>query len=235
MADLDRDGRRCCTTLCGVSGDEPIRDLGRDGFLDDADALIEVYQRAMRPGPEMLAGRKSVMKLHTSYPGFRALAARSCDPSGEPVAFCYGFHGVPGQWWHDVVRSALSATAGRQVGDDWLADCMEIAELHVRPDYQRRGIGTRLLLAMTSGRAERTAVLSTQDRDSPARRLYRRMGFTDLLTGFYFPGGGPPYAVMGARLPLGPAVAVLPPLPAAPRHRGVARVAGKSRWWRASR
>ena len=45
-------------------------------------------------------------------------------------------------------------------------------------------------------------MLSTQDADSPARRLYRSLGFADLLTGFIFPGGGPPYAVMGAALPL---------------------------------
>ena len=47
------------------------------------------------------------------------------------------------------------------------------------------------------------ALLSTRDADTPARRLYRGTGFTDLLTAFhFFPGGEPPYAVMGAELPL---------------------------------
>jgi hypothetical protein len=59
-----------------------------------------------------------------------------------------------------------------------------------------------MLLTLTSHRTERTAVLSTRDALTPARRLYRSLGFADLLTGFLFPGGGPPYAVMGARLPL---------------------------------
>jgi ribosomal protein S18 acetylase RimI-like enzyme len=46
-------------------------------------------------------------------------------------------------------------------------------------------------------------LLSTRDADTPARRLYRGTGFTDLLTAFrFFPGGEPPYAVMGAELPL---------------------------------
>ena len=71
------------------------------------------------------------------------------------------------------------------------------------PEYQGHGVGAGLLLALTSGRRERTAVLSTRDADSPARRLYRGMGFTDLLTGFaFYPGSEPPYAVMGAELPL---------------------------------
>jgi len=84
-----------------------------------------------------------------------------------------------------------------------MPDAADIAEVHVRPEYQRRGIGRHLLLTLTGGRDERTAVLSTQDDNATARRLYLGMGFTDLLTGFSFPGGGPPYAVMGAVLPLG--------------------------------
>ena len=47
-----------------------------------------------------------------------------------------------------------------------------------------------------------TAVLSTMDTNSPARRLYRSLGFTDLLTGYRFSGAPVPYAVMGAALPL---------------------------------
>ena len=71
------------------------------------------------------------------------------------------------------------------------------------PGYQGAGIGSGLLLGLTSGRPERTAVLSTRDAETRARRLYHGVGFTDLLTGFaFYPGGEPPYAVMGAELPL---------------------------------
>jgi ribosomal protein S18 acetylase RimI-like enzyme len=95
-------------------------------------------------------------------------------------------------------------------GVAWLDDSFEVAELHVRPPYQGMGIGRELLLRLTSGRPERTAVLSTADAESRARRLYRGVGFTDLLTGFRFSGGEPPYAVMGARLPLRGASADVP-------------------------
>jgi ribosomal protein S18 acetylase RimI-like enzyme len=120
------------------------------------------------------------------------------------VAFTYGFHGRSGQWWHDVVRSGLTSHAGTAAAKVWLGDVMEIAEVHVHPDYQARGIGRSMMLALTAGRTERTALLSTRDDETRARRLYRSLGFSDLLTDFLFPGGGPPYAVMGAELPLGP-------------------------------
>jgi ribosomal protein S18 acetylase RimI-like enzyme len=116
---------------------------------------------------------------------------------GDEVAgFSYGFHGAPGQWWHDRVGAGLGDRGG------WLADCLELAELHVRPEYQGRGIGSGLLRSLTSSRTERTVVLSTRDSETVARRMYRRIGFTDLLTGFRFDGIEPPYAIMGAELPL---------------------------------
>jgi GNAT superfamily N-acetyltransferase len=145
--------------------------------------------------------RRSIMERHSSGPGFGALAV-SAEPAGPVIAFAYCFRGEAGQWWHDVVMSGITAAAGYPCAAGWLADAMEIAEVHVHPGYQHRGIGRGMLLALTAGRAERTAVLSTQDADSTARRLYRGLGFRDLLTGFSFPGGGPPYAVMGAVLPL---------------------------------
>src|SRR6266581_407699 len=98
---------------------------------------------------------------------------------------------------------ALAARSGDGAAAAWLDDSFEVAELHVAPDHQGHGVGAGVLLRLTAGRPERTALLSTRDADTPARRLYRGTGFTDLLTAFrFFPGGEPPYAVMGAELPL---------------------------------
>jgi ribosomal protein S18 acetylase RimI-like enzyme len=180
-----------------------LAELGPGEFRASAGRLVAVYASAMRPPQRMLAGRESVMERHAANPGFRALAAFTQGrPGGQVLAgFTYGFHGRPGQWWHDTVADAL-ATMYPPAATTWLADSFEVAELHVLPAYQGRGIGRRLLLELTSGRPERTAVLSTQDAESRARRLYRSVGFTDLLTGFHFSGGDSPYAVMGATLPL---------------------------------
>ena len=70
------------------------------------------------------------------------------------------------------------------------------------PAYQHQGLGRSLLYRLTADLGERNALLSTHDSDSPARHLYRSAGFVDLLTAFRFSGGDPPYAVMGALLPL---------------------------------
>jgi ribosomal protein S18 acetylase RimI-like enzyme len=200
-----------------------LSDLGPREFLGETDVLLAIYADAMDADAALLPGRRELMRRHAGYPAFKALQARdavsgSVNGAGQVLGFTYGFRGQPGQWWYDAVQSALAYTLGPALTASWLTDCVEVAEVHVRKDQQRRGIGTRLLMALTAGRTERTAILSTPDRDTTARRLYRRMGFCDLLTGYSFPGGSPPYAVMGAVLPLrDPVVAASLPRSASPR------------------
>jgi GNAT superfamily N-acetyltransferase len=122
--------------------------------------------------------------------------------AGRLVGFAYGFHGEAGQWWHDLVMAALAKSHGRRAARAWMNDSFEIAEVHVHPDYQGRGTGHAMLARLAAGRTERTAVLSTMDADTSAHRLYRGMGFADLLPGFVFPGADQPYVIMGATLPL---------------------------------
>jgi GNAT superfamily N-acetyltransferase len=203
--------------------------MGKAGFLAELDTLVEVYAAAMRPPREQVPGRRAIMERHSQFPSFRAVvvtAPRTAPPTppgsgdgpGPPpssgwlpgsgrlpvIAFSYGFHGADGQWWHDLVRNALTRMGGYELAQTWLADSFEVAEVHVHPDYQGRGIGRRMVPALLHPRLERTALLSTQDADTRARRLYRGLGFGDLLTGYRFPGTDPPYAVMGAVLPLRP-------------------------------
>jgi GNAT superfamily N-acetyltransferase len=118
------------------------------------------------------------------------------------VGFAYGFHGEAGQWWHDLVHDALTERQGRRAARAWMNDSFEVAEVHVHPAYQGRGTGHAMLERLVTGRAEHTAVLSTMDADTSAHRLYRGMGFADLIPGFLFPGAGLPYTIMGATLPL---------------------------------
>lgn len=183
------------------------RELGPREFRGAIHALVAVYAAAMNPPDRTLSGREAIMDRHAASPGFRGLTALV---DGRVAGFTYGFHGENGQWWHDMVAAALATRSGGSsagFGDTeapcaWLDDSFEIAELHVLPPWQGQGIGRSLLLSLAAGRPERTAVLSTADAPTRARRLYRGVGFTDLLTDFRFSGGEPPYAVMGATLPL---------------------------------
>jgi ribosomal protein S18 acetylase RimI-like enzyme len=185
------------------------RELGPREFRGAIRALVAVYAAAMSPPDRSLSGREAIMDRHAASPGFRGLTAQV---NGQLAGFTYGFRGESGQWWHDMVAAALATRSGTGVTaaeyaeaeapGAWLDDSFEIAELHVLPSWQSQGIGRSLLLSLTSGRPERTAVLSTADAPTKARRLYRGVGFTDLLTDFRFSGSEPPYAVMGALLPL---------------------------------
>jgi ribosomal protein S18 acetylase RimI-like enzyme len=185
------------------------RELGPREFRAAIRSLVGVYAAAMNPPDRTLSGREAIMERHAASPGFRGLTALA---GGRLAGFTYGFHGETGQWWHDMVAAALATRSGMAISAAeyadqdtqcaWLDDSFEIAELHVLPLWQGRGIGRSLLLSLASGRPERTAVLSTADAPTRARRLYRGLGFTDLLTDFRFSGSEPPYAVMGAMLPL---------------------------------
>ena len=176
-----------------------LDELDGSGFVRRLDAFLAVYADAMRPPPEQLPGRRQIMLRHASYEGFRCL---SVTDEGRRVAFAYGFPGRSGQWWHDVVEVALTAAHGERVGSAWTADSFEIGEVHVSADHQNKGLGRSLVTNLCTGRLERTALLSTRDAATPARHLYRSLGFRDLLTTYHFPGSHEPYAIMGAALPL---------------------------------
>src|SRR5581483_9871889 len=123
---------------------------------------------------------------------FVAVTATADD---ELVGFGYGYHGRPGEWWHDVVANALGrgSDGGRKAARQWLDDAFELAELHVLPRWQGHGIGRSLLERVLARAAGRTVILSTHDRETAARSLYRSVGFVDLLRDFEFPGSAEAY------------------------------------------
>ncbi len=197
------------------SGPE-LRELSAEQFTAELDALTRIYALAMNAPAAELPGRVAIMERHAAYPAFRAVVATlpagpDPGPGGDggaagdgraPIGFAYGFHGSAGQWWHDVVRQSLAAQQGGDAAGHWLGDSFEFAEVHVRPVYQGRGTGRAMMHRLAATRPERTAVLSTPDGQTRARRLYYSLGFADLLPTFTFPGAGPAYAIMGAMLPL---------------------------------
>ncbi|TDQ52536.1 GNAT family N-acetyltransferase [Actinorugispora endophytica] len=175
-------------------------ELAGQAFVNAVPALMEIYSAAMSPPREQVFGRQAIMRQHAAYPLFHSVTA--VTPEGDAVGFAYGFHGRAGQWWHDVVTRELERgdpSAARR----WFADSFEIAEVHVLPAWQGRGIGRAVLHRLTAARAERAAVLSTHTGRTPARSLYGSLGFVDVLTDFYFPGSPEQaFAIMAAPLPL---------------------------------
>lgn len=160
------------------------------------DEAMRIYAIAMGY-PSYAAGQRSVSaRRHTENDGFACRAALA--PDGSLVGFGYGYTTKPGQWWHDLVRRAVSRAAAQ----DWLVQAFELSELHVLPDWQGARIGRRVLTSLAEGIDHRSMLLSTPDADTRAFRLYRALGFVDLARNYLFPGDARPFAVLGARLPL---------------------------------
>lgn len=168
---------------------------GPRALLENLDEVLDVYATAMGYPPEIAELRRGFVAAHTQRSEFRAVATFDGDTL---LGFAYGYRSRPGQWWHEQVRAGLDPATYTA----WMLDCFELVELHVMPAAQGRGIGQAQLTALLDGVRRRTVALSTPEGESRAWRLYRRMGFVDLLRQYDFPGDDRPFAVLGRVLPL---------------------------------
>ena len=166
------------------------------------DEVLDVYREAMEVSAGAAAARRPILSAHLVRSGVRAVTALD---GCRMVVVAYGCPGQPGDWWHDQVRSSLTP----EQAEEWLADAFEVCELHVRPALHGAGLGrellSALLAALLAGPPARTAVLTTPDLDTRARRFYRLGGWEDLRRGLVFPGDPRVFAVLGKRLESPPA------------------------------
>ncbi|GHF73702.1 acetyltransferase [Streptomyces mashuensis] len=160
------------------------------------DEALAVQAVAFGLTPEEVGVRRHIVLRHLTCPGARALGATT--PTGRLVGFVYGMPNDRGHWWSTVVEPHLRANGF----EHWLDDSFVITELHVHPGFQNRRIGRTLITALTATATEPRSILSAVDRESPARALYRKLGYRDLARNVMFPSAPYPYAVMGAPLPL---------------------------------
>ncbi|CAM5257897.1 GNAT family N-acetyltransferase [Streptomyces fumanus] len=170
--------------------------IGPLDLTTHVDEALAVQAAAFGLGPDEVAVRRQIVLRHMTYPGARALGATT--PDGRLAGFVYGMPNDRVHWWSTVVEPYLRARGN----DAWLDDSFVITELHVHPAHQNRGVGRALITTITDAAAQPRSILSAIDTDSPARGLYRSLGYTDLARQVLFPSAPKPYAVMGAPLPL---------------------------------
>jgi ribosomal protein S18 acetylase RimI-like enzyme len=161
---------------------------------------LDIYVSAMRYPAGTAEQRAPMWLAHMLREDWRCVAAM--DDNDVLLGVSYGYRGGAGQWWHEQVRRGLINSAGQAAVAGWMTDYFELTELHVRPDVQGRGLGEGLLRRLLGGVRARTTLLSTPEGTSRAWKLYRRMGFLDVLRDYRFTGDPRPFAVLGRTLPL---------------------------------
>ncbi|MDV6014512.1 GNAT family N-acetyltransferase [Haloechinothrix sp. LS1_15] len=161
---------------------------------------LAVYTTAMGYAPGTAEQRAPTWLAHIQREGWRNVVA--LDTAGSLIGLTYGYRGMAGQWWHEQVRKGFIEGGSKGASDDWLDDYFELTELHVRPPSQAHGIGEELLRKLLDDVPQSKVLLSTPEGTTRAWRLYRRLGFQDILRHHYFAGDPRPFAVLGRRLPL---------------------------------
>jgi ribosomal protein S18 acetylase RimI-like enzyme len=180
----------------------PITALNPEAFAAALPELLSIYAAAMDYSPVVAQARSPLWLDHSRRIGFRCVVAVSPEADGDPgpgsiAGFGYGYRGAIGQWWFSEVARGLG-----DPDNPWLSDYFELTELHVRPAHQGHGIGESLLRALVAPAPNHAVLLSTPEGENRAWRLYRRLGFTDVLRNFLFSGDTRPFAVLGRSLPI---------------------------------
>ncbi len=178
---------------------------------------LSVYVDAMRYPRGTEDNRASMWLEHTKRSGWKAVAAVSpgvaadgADPDALADApllgVAYGYCGAPDQWWQQQVVQGLHRAGLPDVEIHRLTSSyFELTELHIRPDAQGHGLGEALTRRLLDDRAEAHVLLSTPEvngEGNRAWRLYRRLGFGDVIRDYHFAGDPRPFAVLGRALPL---------------------------------
>ncbi|MGB3483214.1 MAG: GNAT family N-acetyltransferase [Mycobacterium sp.] len=186
-------------------------DLSPDDMRHRLGEALGVYVDAMRYPRGTEEQRASMWLEHTRRRGWKAVAAvEATEAAGLPTApllgVAYGYCGAPDQWWQQQVVQGLRR-AGRHPTDiaGLMSNYFELTELHILPQAQGHGLGEALARRLLAGRTESNVLLSTPEINGEANRawrLYRRLGFTDVIRGYHFAGDPRAFAILGRTLPL---------------------------------
>jgi ribosomal protein S18 acetylase RimI-like enzyme len=145
-----------------------------------SDQLVAVYRAAMAAPPffetEVETGWFAAeLAGELDEAGYRCWVGRDGD---RVVGFAHGFPTpeVPAGGWYGSLREAV----GPDAAGHWLEGQFAVVWIAVHPDRRGRGLGRRLLERLLAGAGTERAWLVTHDLDTPARALYRSLGFREL-------------------------------------------------------
>ena len=119
-------------------------------------------------------------KRHMSYEGFRG--SISLNEEHELIGFAYGYTSLPGQYYHELLAKHLTPFLRNQ----WRANCFEFVELCVHPSIRQQGVGAQLHDHLLGNTQYATTVLTTQQSNLAARKLYGKKGWK-IIDDTFFP------------------------------------------------
>lgn len=172
---------------------------------------LSIYVDAMRYPRGTEDQRASMWIEHTRRRGWKAVGVvdavlETADVDAPLLGVAYGYCGAPDQWWQQQVVAGLRRVGAEQHRiDELMNSYFELTELHISPTAQGRGLGEALTRRLLHGRQEKHVLLSTPEINGEANRawrLYRRLGFADVIRGYHFAGDPRAFAILGRALPL---------------------------------
>ena len=180
--------------------------------LSDA---MDVYLAAMDYDFSWKHNRRRAWYQATYFDGWIAYGLfeysdNPADPNNNPrsaplVGISYGYRGNGRSWWSGQIRRGMqSQNFSPRHTEETLERYFELSEIHIVPEHQGKGWGSRMLHQIEASCREDTIILSTPEHsqeDNAACRLYRKSGYRDLLRNFYFPGDTRSFGVLIKDLP----------------------------------
>ncbi|MBM7587997.1 GNAT superfamily N-acetyltransferase [Bacillus pakistanensis] len=135
------------------------------------------------------------LKRHSNYEGFRGFVAFNQEK--EMIGYSYGYTSLEGQYYRDLLAKQLNP----HELEAWLENCFEVVELAVHPSIRRSGLGQLLVGKLLEGVEHKTAILTTQEKNIPARTLYQNLEWVVVKESF-IPSSvdATPYVIMGKSL-----------------------------------
>lgn len=164
----------------------------RTVFLEKSELqqIAQLYQLIWEENADDFLTR---LERHATYPGYHGIVAMDGQ---TVVGFAYGYTSAPGQYYHELLKEALSNN--NQTG--WLEDCFEFVELAVHSSVRKIGLGRRLVKRLEEHIPNQAAILTTQMNNTPARKLYEQLNWTVIQQNFKPSGSAEPYVIMGKQL-----------------------------------
>jgi ribosomal protein S18 acetylase RimI-like enzyme len=147
-----------------------VESCGSGDALGLADQIWPVYQEAFGGFDDFETWRADMFARHAGRDGYRLVVGR--DDSAV-AGFAGGYTGQRGQYWSDLVVSALPG----DVTDEWVGGHFEFVELAVTQANRRHGLGRRLHDALLDGVTSNCLLSTADDPGDAAVRLYASRGW----------------------------------------------------------